>query len=296
MLIPVLILLVGLIFNSAEAAGAARDALSNCAELIIPSLFPFFVLSMLLGRLGFADRLAEVTKIRGISAFLSGIFGGYPLGAVSVADMLRRGELTRDEAEALLPCCNNTGPAFIIGAVGTGVFSSVKIGFILYLIHIISALPLAVRSGFFSPAATAGHKSEPFVSAFPAAVKDAVAAVLNVCGFVVCFTVFIRLINLAALAKILSSLSGFEASFLNVFFSGLFELGSAVAAMKGMETTAVNLALASFVLGFGGLSVHCQTAALTQDTGIDLTAHFFGRLLCASAAAVFSFAVFSILL
>ena len=41
---------------------SGRYALSLCAELIIPSLFPFFVLSGLLNRLGFAAAIAQVRR------------------------------------------------------------------------------------------------------------------------------------------------------------------------------------------------------------------------------------------
>ena len=54
--------------------------------------------------------------------------------------MERRGSITASEGERLLGFCNNSGPAFIIGAVGSGVFGSVKIGLLLYAVHILSEL------------------------------------------------------------------------------------------------------------------------------------------------------------
>ena len=42
---------------------SGRYAISLCAELIIPSLFPFFVLSGLLNRLGFATAAARRTTV-----------------------------------------------------------------------------------------------------------------------------------------------------------------------------------------------------------------------------------------
>ena len=114
--------------------------------MIIPALFPFFVLSILLNRLGlpgmlgklfapFASRLYGISGA-GASALLIGLTGGYPLGAAYIADMERQGSITASEGERLLGFCNNSGPAFIIGAVGSGVFGSVKIGLLLYAVHI----------------------------------------------------------------------------------------------------------------------------------------------------------------
>ena len=52
---------------------SGRYALSLCAELIIPSLFPFFVLSGLLNRLGFATAAAR--RLVKPAASLYGISG-----------------------------------------------------------------------------------------------------------------------------------------------------------------------------------------------------------------------------
>ena len=287
MLMMTFILLVALIFNSSAAAEAARTALCNCAVLIVPSLFPFFVLSMLLNRLGLSARLSRLIHVKGISAFIMGIFGGYPLGAVTLADMFRRGELTRDEAEALLPCCNNTGPAFIIGAVGTGVFASLKVGLMLYAVHITSALAVWAMVGFKQASNENAAAEESFAFAFPSAVRESVTAVLNVCGFVVFFSVLLNLLRLDALCAHL----GFGADYLRVFLTGLAELGSAVSEMKVLPSTPETVALASFILGFGGLSVHCQTAAAAEGTGLDLSLHFFGRVLAGSIGAALSYII-----
>ncbi|MEI3101559.1 MAG: hypothetical protein V8T45_07145 [Oscillospiraceae bacterium] len=111
---------------------------------------PFFVLSGLLNRLGlpgFLGRLlaGAASRIYGISgagasALFIGLTGGYPLGAAYIADMERSGAITAKEGERLLAFCNNSGPTFIIGAVGAGAFHSSAAGFFLYGIHILSAL------------------------------------------------------------------------------------------------------------------------------------------------------------
>ena len=144
------LMVLGLMLYHAGAAGdACREALEMCARLLIPSLFPFFVLSGYLNRVGlpgllgrvfapFAARLFGVSGA-GASAFVMGLLGGYPAGAAYIADMERSGSVTAREAEQLLAFCNNSGPAFIVGAVGLGVFGSVRYGLILYSIHVLAA-------------------------------------------------------------------------------------------------------------------------------------------------------------
>lgn len=282
-------LMAGLIFHASSAAQAAVQALSVCARLIVPSLFPFFVVSTLLNRLAFPQRLAALFhKGPGIAAVLMGLCGGYPLGAAAAADMYKSGVISEDEAETLLLFCNNSGPAFIVGAVGSGVFSSVRCGLILYGVHILSAFIICL---FFGREAISGRAKLsasplPLSEALPEAVKSSVSAVLNVCGFVTAFSVLSALLALPHFAAFLASRTGFDPAFLQSFFCGVLELGSGISSMSGLAPTAENLALAAFLLGFGGLSVHCQTLAVIKGANLKGVLHFSGRLLSGSLAAV----------
>ena len=86
-----------LITASAQAVQACRAGLRLCAELILPSLFPFFVLSALLAKLGLpallGERLAPLGRRlfrvsgAGCTALLMGLLGGYPLGAAYIAEL-----------------------------------------------------------------------------------------------------------------------------------------------------------------------------------------------------------------
>jgi nucleoside recognition membrane protein YjiH len=74
-----------------ESADAARTGVRLCLDLIIPSLFPFFVLSSLVISTGLAGLLAcplEKTMrllfgvgSSGASLLVLGAVGGYPVGA-----------------------------------------------------------------------------------------------------------------------------------------------------------------------------------------------------------------------
>ena len=122
---------------SAQAVAACRSGLALCVELILPSLFPFFVLSGLLSRLGlpamlgerlsgFAEKAFRVSGA-GCTALLLGLLGGYPLGAAYIAGLRESGAVGGEEAGHLLAFCNNSGPAFFLGALGTGVFGSARL-------------------------------------------------------------------------------------------------------------------------------------------------------------------------
>ena len=285
---------LALCFSTGAVLASARAALSLCAETILPSLFPFFVFSSLISRLGipqalgrriapWAGRLFGVSGA-GLTALPVGLLGGYPMGAACVAELLSRGEIGPDEAERLLLFVNNSGPAFLIGAVGAGAFGSVRAGFLLYAAHAAAALltGLLFRGEGGGPASVSAPPGEPFASAFPEAVRQAVSAVLTVCGFVVCFSVLLGLFDSWGLF----ALPGLNAPGPRALCRGFFEIGSAISPLRGLRPSRANLALAAAILGWGGLSVHCQTAALFCDSPVSLRRHALGRLCSAALSAL----------
>lgn len=299
--------LAALIFSSGAVLECCKGALVLCAELIIPSLFPFFVLSILLNRLGLPGFLARASagltrslfgvSGAGASALIMGLMGGYPLGAAYIADMHKSGTVSTEEAEQLVGFCNNSGPAFIIGAVGAGVFSSARAGIFLYCIHIIAAILTGIiiknRRLIAPEAKPAAPAPLPFALALPEAIRQATVSIINVCGFVVSFSVFVGLLDahgiFSALVGYIGAHTGFELHWIRALLTGILELGSGVGAMRGLSVTPINLALAAFILGWGGLSVHFQTKSLLVGSNIKGVLHFAGRLISASIASVMAY-------
>ena len=298
--LPVLLtlaLFAALVPGSAQAAEGARQALGVCAAALVPSLLPFFALAGLLSELGLAallgglcggviGRLFRVSPA-GAQAFLLGLTGGYPLGAALVADLRRSGRVSRGEAERLLAFCNNSGPAFILGAAG-GVFRSPAAGLLLYATHVLAAVTVGVLfRAKAAPAATLPAAPAPpevpapaFSRALTAAVSRAVRSTVSVCGYVVLFGALLGLAapRLAALPPLPGALA-----------RGFLELGGGIAALAGLTPAPLTLAAAALLLGWGGLSVHCQTLGAVADTDIKCARHLAGRALCGIFAAGYSY-------
>ena len=61
---------------------------------------------------------------------IMGIVSGYPVGAKIVCDLRNKNILTKPEAERLLAFNNNSGPLFILGTIGIGLFKDTTTGII----------------------------------------------------------------------------------------------------------------------------------------------------------------------
>jgi hypothetical protein len=108
-------------------------------------------------------------------AFALGIIGGYPVGAKTAISLYQKKLCTKEEAERLLGFCNNSGPAFILGVVGVGVFSSSRIGILLYLVHIFSSITVGFLFRFYKGAGRQSARprivTQIEVPAFPSSLR-----------------------------------------------------------------------------------------------------------------------------
>lgn len=294
--------LAGLIISPTEATAAAANSLRLCAGTIIPSLFPFMVVANMAVRLGLPSAAGKLLspmskKIFGISgaglsAFILGLFGGYPLGAVTVAQLYSAKSVSRTEATRLLRFCNNCGPAFTISVAGAAVFGSAAAGYFIFGTHCMSALLLAIAHRKKSADITvcpASHRLDA-PAAFTESVKISAINCLSVCGFVTFFGVAVGLFDVSGILPQLcgkiSAVTGAELHFVRSAAAGLLELGTGVGSMAGLSLNAKNLALASFILGWGGLSVHAQAVAAINESGLSAKPHFVGKLEHGVLAAV----------
>lgn len=270
-------ILIWFLADSVRLRSAAASALSLCTRSVIPALFPFMVVSSLLVSMGFGIWTAPLfgrvmTPLFGLpgqagSAMLLGLLAGYPIGARTAADLYQQGTLTQDEAQRLLLFCNNSNPVFLISVLGLGVFHSFRIGLWLWLIHLSSALFVGL---LFRRKPAAPRRWNPifpspcsFSSAFVGAVRSSFTNILSVCAFVTLFYV---------LAVPFSSLPWPFSPFL-VGFLELFSLTPLISASR------VDFVIAAVCSGWGSISVHCQTAAVLDGTGLSPRSCVIGKLL-----------------
>ena len=294
---------LALVLWPGESMSAMKDGLKLCGNVILPSLFPFFVLSSLVVELGMSRYLgrllepvmAPLFRVNGTcaAALALGFVGGYPVGARTAIELYQNGQCSRTEAERLLAFCNNSGPAFILGVVGTGVFGSGKAGLMLYLAHILASLVVGLLFRFYKPshrpqtyrAGGPQFQAASFPVAFTHSITGAMASALNICAFVLFFTVFLRLLSYAGvlgtlaqgLAALFSPL-GLSELWARRLLTGLLEVSSGVSSLTDGALTG-RLSMAAFMLGWAGVSVHCQVLAFLGDSGLSMRTYVVGKLL-----------------
>lgn len=297
--LALIIATAGLVAAPGEAIAGAKDGLVLCFNVIVPSLFPFFVLSSLVVDLGLAAYLGRALeglmrplfRVSGscAAAVALGFIGGYPVGARTALQLYQQGLCSKPEAERLLAFCNNSGPAFILGVVGAGIFGDSRVGLLLYLTHALASLLVGLLFRFHGGAGyrrAAVSPSKPIQAvtlpaAFTGAVVRSLQSTLNICAFVVFFSVVLQLLSafgvFAALADLLA-LAGFEPEWARRLVAGLLELSSGVSSLRGDTHLAGRVSMAAFMLGWAGLSVHCQVLSFLIDSGLSAKTYLAGKL------------------
>ena len=297
--LALLIATAALVAAPGEAIAGAKDGLTLCFNVIVPSLFPFFVLSSLVVDLGLAAYLGRAMegmmrplfRVSGscAAAVALGFIGGYPVGARTALQLYEQGLCSKTEAERLLAFCNNSGPAFILGVVGAGIFGDSQVGLLLYLTHALASLMVGLLFRFYGGAERGrARQARPkpiqtvtVPAAFTGAVARSLRSTLNICAFVVFFSVVLQLLSaygvFTAVANLLA-LAGFEQEWARRLVAGLLELSSGVSSLRGSAQLAGRVSMAAFMLGWAGLSVHCQVLSFLVDSGLSAKTYLAGKL------------------
>lgn len=285
----------GLILFTKEVSAAASGGIETCLRVVIPSLFPFFVLSSLCISTGMAHSFSRLFALpmrylfrlpsSCAPAFVLGLIGGYPIGAKTAFDLYDGGACDGEECSRLLGFCSSCGPAFIFSAVGVSLFGSLRAGAVIYVCHILSAVIIGLISGFFyrgevprKPVASYGGRLT--ASAFTSAVSSSFSSMINVCGFVIFFSALMAFLEKCGFFALCQKLFFFlpEGAGLSLA-RGVIEMTGGVVSLP-VETLGfpAAMALCAFIIGFGGISVHCQVLSLLGDRPIPMGRYFRGKL------------------
>lgn len=272
---------------SPVCTAAAADAVGICINVLIPSLLVFFVVCSLLVKMGFAAYVSKVAKYitiplfnvsgEGALAFVMGIISGYPSGAVCVCDLYKEGFIEKNEAERLLAFCNNSGPLFILGAVGAGMLQNRAAGVVLYAVHILSALICGFVFRFYKKGDGAIKKKlyiKPmgFNEAMSTSVAAASQTMLAVCTYTIFFAVVIALVKMIPFGKLICP-------FIEITNGCIIVVQSHISAK-------IKLCLLSSVIGFSGIGVCMQVMSVLSKTDLRCRNYFIGKIIQAAVSFV----------
>lgn len=274
----VFLCLAMVIFPDAALRGAGLG-LDICLRAVVPSLLPFMLLSSIAVESGWGLKLGRIFSpvlrpLLGIDpagsmCLITGLIGGYPCGARTVASAVDSGLMSKANGEKALAFSNNSGPLFIIGTAGANVYGSTRTGAMLYLCHCIGAVAAALIFGRGSRGrgAAPARVSPPGAGAlFGKAARESGAAIVSVCALIITFSAIVEALRLSRFP----------------FLVGIIEVSRGVQELGRFGSAALPLSAA--YLSWGGLSVHFQTEAVAP--GLSKRYYYAGKIISSISAGL----------
>jgi len=275
---------------------SVRSSLSLCATSVIPAVFPFCVLSSLFVSFGGADVIDRcLGRIfftlfgikRGASALISGLLFGFPVGAKTAAELCERGDISATECSRLICFCCVASPPFPVFTVGKTFFGSTSAGAFIWVAQAIISIFIGMALRVYAPLPpvcesesnnTRPPKRVSVSRAVTSAITSASGIMLAVCGAITFFAL------LGAVASECMTSAGFPA-WVELLLKSFFEFSSGTRAAasiyaSGGVSAATALFFAGFSVGFSGLSVIFQTAAVISTVQVPVTPHIISKLIC----------------
>ena len=267
--IPVILAFFALLDSATVAVGIQRGV-QLCIETIIPSLFLFMIVGEMVSTLPLKGKTGFLSRLFGMSPqaegiLLMGLIGGYPVGAKIIARKIAENRLTVSEGNRLLALSANASPAFLLGAVGRGVFHSETMGFFLIGCQLLALLITGLILRFVFPKKMRQIPEEMTTSSFSfvGSVISAGKSLGVICFFVTIFSAFYEVFG-AWLGK--SPLLGLLE--VSVGCDRIGEYGFLAA-----------LFWCCLYLSFGGVCVFTQLAAFLSGSGVTFRQFFLARSL-----------------
>ena len=306
-LLLTLSLTAGMLFLPQVSVNFALSGLNLWFTKMIPTLFPFMVVSGILIRMNLVKPLCAPISclflrlfgvgVSGVFCILIGFLCGFPMGAKVIADLYKKGELTFSEAEYLLSFCNNIGPIYFCGYVLVTLNISNKLPFIfgMYGIPLLYGMAqFRIKQIFkkrkmpffnkFSHARTAKagfvccemeNKASPtFFEAIDDAIISGIENITKLGGYMIFFNLFNMLPRLFMQKGLFARFSYKIKIEITYFFSCFFEISNGVNLAKNKESWLVLI-----MIPFGGLCCMAQTYSLIKDTPLSICKYGIHKLI-----------------
>lgn len=265
-----------LLFPEISVEGIRRG-ISLSAVQVIPSLYPFILLTTLFKAL---SRGSKNTRHLSLTA---GFLSGYPLGAKVVAEQY--GTDGRFTPQAMLVICNNPSPAYMISFVGLESLGRPSLGLIMYLSILAANFLTGIIVSQFSSRKKISvsefslhtQSVPPEMPLIDTVFQDAFTTIVRICGYILAASVAAAFIE-----KI-----PFLPAFVQALLTGSLEMTSAIKLLSPLDLpTIFKIPLMTGLISFGGLSIFAQTKSMIGSRNLSIKKYMTHKAIASAIASL----------
>lgn len=278
--------------NAETATEYMTRGLRLCAKTVVPSLFPFMVISELIMSSGigivlirpFSPFLKPIFRLpqEGCCAVILGMLCGFPIGARCAMTALKSNQLNKEDALRVLLFSTNPSTAFLINAVGISLWGNRRFGGSLFIAVLLSQLAIGLllthtshspyNHSYPEEIYSFSMKNISIAKLFTQSIGSACTGTLLICSYVVFFSALSGTVNLV-LNRVGAS------TILKAAVACISELSGGVSAASSLSSPLIAAMLCAFASGWGGISVHCQLLSVCDGQGLRFRTYFTAKLL-----------------
>lgn len=258
---------------------------------LIPTLFPFFIITDLLANYGFINFIAKIFgKIMIIFklpqktsyALFMSMFSGFPGNSKLIKELLDNQEINDQEACKLLTFTHFSNPLFIIGTVGLIFLNNQKIATIILIIHYLTnfLVGLLFRNIYHqnnNPIKKKERQTLPFITILIKSINNAIKTMFLIYGIIIFTSLLTNIITINL------NLSSFTKSIL----TGILEMTQGLKLIANENLPIILKAtIMTFFLSFGGISIHMQVMGILAEYKVNYYIYLLARIMHASIASL----------
>ena len=297
----IIILLELLIYKNLVVTTVAYS-LELWINTILPTLFPFFIISDILIEYQVTKYIPKKIKKTfcnifniseyGISIFFLSLLAGFPSNARNTKKYYENNLISINEANRILSFTHFSNPLFILSTVAIFFFNNKKYGYIILISHylgniIIGLLTRKNNNSNLNHYTKPKEKSQKFASIFTKSIKSWINTILLIFGTLTCFLIVASLLieNL--------QLTPYPSTIIKC----ILEITMGLKSLSLLNIPDIyKVIISSMTISFGGLSVHMQVISQISDTDIKYSNFLISRIWHSIISGIISFIIYPVFL
>ena len=297
-----------LLLQPAPIIAATKTGFLTWADKVIPSLFPFFVLTrlmvyyqvpQLIGKL-LAPLFKYLLHLSPITFFvmLMSMISGNPSGSKMARDYYDQRLISDREMEGLMYFCNFSSPLFILGTVGVVLYQSTTIGYLLLIAHLVGSLTVflacypLLRNKHALSQVKIQLPTQSFSSILIDCIEGSLQTLIRIGGIIVFFYIISEALTIIHFTSFISTLTSPLLTSINLssadpLIAGILEFTQGVTKVsQSSASLQIKLILTAFIVGFTGLSVHTQSFMFAKNLKIPYFKYLMMRILHGTTSSI----------
>lgn len=296
------IILLEVLFHKNLIFETISYSLNIWVTTLIPSMFPFFVISDILISYHITNYIPKIIKKTFtkmfkvpepvLSIFFLSCLSGFPSNARNTRTLYDKNIISKEEASQALIFTHFANPLFILSTIAIFFLNNEIYGYIILISHYLGNIILGILTRFMRNTYTLDYtpslgKSQNFSTTLMKSIKSSIDTLLMILGSLTCFLILSSLI-----IKHLP-ISSYNSSLIK----GVLEITMGLKSLSLLNISdCYKVVISTMFISFGGLSVHLQVLSQLVDTDISYYYFFIARIFHAIISGGICYLLFILLI